>query len=102
MQDELSESDKSIVQRYNEDDYRSTQLLRDWLEELRTQLSKEAGDLPRPPIKSGLAGDDAIQIATATKLVVDQLMADIQDEPIGDAQKSRYGCATHCVPPPAT
>jgi predicted RecB family nuclease len=88
--DELLESDKSIVQRYNEDDCRSTQVLRDWLEELRTQLSKEAGDLPRPPIKSGQDSDEAEQIATNTKFVFDQLMADIQEEPIGDAQKSRW------------
>ncbi len=44
----ISAKDRQIVQGYNEDDCASTQFLRDWLEERRTELVSGGTDVPRP------------------------------------------------------
>ena len=41
---------------YNKDDVESTQLLRDWLEERRSELIDEGVDVPRPELKDMAAG----------------------------------------------
>jgi len=50
--DEIFESDRVIVQKYNQDDCNSTIYLRDWLEGLRVQLISNGVDVARP-----IAGD---------------------------------------------
>ena len=44
----ISESTKSVVRAYNEDDCRSTVHLRDWLEVLRGEVIAGGTDVPRP------------------------------------------------------
>lgn len=43
------EDTQHVIAAYNEDDCRGTLALRDWLEQRRTELAGEFGDIPRPP-----------------------------------------------------
>lgn len=44
----LEQTIRDAVQGYNEDDCRSTEALRDWLEDLRAQTIADGSDVPRP------------------------------------------------------
>ncbi len=88
--DELFESDKSIVQRYNEDDCRSTQVLRTGSKSYGCSYQKRLEiSLARQSSQAKIATKRR-RLQTNTKFVFDQLMADIQEEPIEYAQKSRW------------
>jgi len=50
---DITDEIRDAVQGYNEDDCRSTEALRDWLEMLRAQALREGADIPRPTPASG-------------------------------------------------
>jgi predicted RecB family nuclease len=54
----ISESIKSVVRAYNEDDCNSTLYLRDWLEALRRQLIDDGTEVPRPEPTDGSASEN--------------------------------------------
>ena len=49
----VPEASRTAVQAYNEDDCRSTEALRDWLESLRAELVAQGADVPRPTAEDG-------------------------------------------------
>ena len=57
--DALAHEIRDAVQGYNEDDCRSTQALRDWLEQLRTAALAAGADVPRPQVKAKEANEKA-------------------------------------------
>jgi len=61
------------IELYNEEDVRSTWKLRDWLEERRSELVAEFGDLPRKP---SVAPDAAEKENAIVRELVDLLNAD--------------------------
>jgi len=54
----LSDKVKGIVEGYNEDDCRATERLRDWLENLRTDLWAKGQDVPRPIARDMSASEE--------------------------------------------
>ena len=45
----LTDESVKLVERYNEDDCRATERLRNWLEQLRAEIVANGADVPRPP-----------------------------------------------------
>lgn len=62
------------IERYNHDDVVSTRLLRDWLEERRSELGRQLGEPPpRPAPKSGEADADVSANLARVRAVADRL-----------------------------
>jgi predicted RecB family nuclease len=79
----LADGDQALlddIAKYNEDDCRSTQALRDWLETLRTEGGGDAA-YPRPEHGDGSASDTALLIASDVERLSAALTTDIPDEP---------------------
>ena len=71
---------------YNKDDVESTQLLRDWLEERRSELIHDGVDVPRPEVKDI---DLGAKINLAIQQRVDSLLAGIDSAVIERIRNSR-------------
>jgi uncharacterized protein len=66
----------AAVERYNRDDCVSAARLRDWLEALRTEAERAAGEeLPRPELSSGEASEQVAETAAETQRVIAALLA---------------------------
>jgi predicted RecB family nuclease len=66
---------REAVQGYNEDDCRSTEGLRDWLEQLRSDAVAAGDVIPRPQAKEG----DATEAVSELQKEVDELRAQLLD-----------------------
>jgi len=64
--DDISEDVKNIVQKYNQDDCESTLVLRNWLEELRSQVIKGGQSIPRP---AATAGDPSEAVSEQERII---------------------------------
>jgi uncharacterized protein len=72
----------AAVEGYNREDCVSTAGLRDWLEKLRADAERAAGDtLDRPPLKSGEANEQIAATAEETRRVMAALLADVPVDP---------------------
>ena len=91
MTDQLKDHHRSVVETYNKDDCLSTLALRDWLEQLRSELAATGVELVRPEPGDGDPSEDSAQINEEVKAVFDALAADICDEePVGEVQNARW------------
>jgi uncharacterized protein len=69
------------IEKYNRDDCLSTLRLRNWLEDRRTELETATGlPLPRPPIKSGDAGEELAAQVGAVGILKYRLLVGIPAE----------------------
>ena len=66
---------------YNREDCESTSRLRDWLEQLRTDLIAEGRDLTRPDTESGEAPDEIGALDRRLQGLRDRLLEDVPIEP---------------------
>lgn len=83
--DEISDADREVVQRYNNDDCASTSALRDWLEDRRAELVARGAEVPRP----GPADAEAAEDVTAWLALITPLInALMQDVPPDKAQRT--------------
>ncbi len=73
--------DCEVVERYNEDDCRSTLALRDWLETLRLELIAGGAPDARPAPKSTEASEKVTQRAARERALVDALTAGLPVDP---------------------
>jgi uncharacterized protein len=64
---------RQAVQNYNEDDCRSTLLLRDWLEGLRAELVHAGEAIPRPELKSGDPSEALDEVLSRTRALAARL-----------------------------
>ncbi len=69
-----------VVRDYNEDDCRSTESLRNWLEQLRADEIKKGIDISRPEIRTGEAGENITDHQARIKPLYDTLMKDLPFE----------------------
>lgn len=90
MTNEISDTQRNIVERYNEDDCLSTLELRNWVEQLRTELSNTGVELPRPSLGDATAKDSVKAMADEAQRVFDLLTFDIDESPDGDDQHARW------------
>jgi uncharacterized protein len=76
----------AIVERYNRDDCVSAAALRGWLEELRADAERDAGnELPRPELNSGEASEQVAEAAEETQRVMAALLHDV---PVDAAERN--------------
>jgi uncharacterized protein len=69
-----------VVRDYNEDDCRSTESLRNWLEQLRAELIQAGHSIARPVSKEGEAGEKVTDYQQRIKPLYDALMKDLPAE----------------------
>lgn len=81
---------KDSVQRYNEDDCRSTLAMRDWLEQLRAECGKERETIPRRIVKPLETKAESAQIAADTKRVFDGLLEGLESKPEDELGQARW------------
>ncbi len=88
----ISESIKSVVRAYNEDDCRSTLHLRDWLEELRCQVVNAGTEVPRPDLGDGTASENVTDWIIKVRELVGRLTAGVPDdfEERNEEQQARW------------
>ena len=77
----VQESDKEIVQGYNKDDCVSTLQLRDWLENVRSQLLDDGKNIERPLLLSGDLSDEAQEVQAEIAHLFNALIKDVSVEP---------------------
>lgn len=71
---------RRVVQRYNEDDCRSTQALRDWLESLRAAWIADGVDVPRPAAQPGEASAAVSELQQAAEALRARLLDGLAPE----------------------
>jgi AAA domain/RNase_H superfamily len=77
----LSDKVKGIVEGYNEDDCRATERLRDWLENLRTDLLAKGQDVPRPIARDMSASEELSAQQRRIAALFNELTRDLPAEP---------------------
>jgi uncharacterized protein len=77
----ISAKDRQIVQGYNEDDCASTQFLRDWLEERRTELVADGTDVPRPAPGQEGPSEELNERQQQVAELIERLTVDIPVDP---------------------
>ena len=66
---------RAAVQGYNEDDCRSTQALRDWLESLRQEAIASGAEVPRPTFESKEIKEETIELQRRAEALRERLLA---------------------------
>lgn len=77
----IPEETLKAVEVYNKEDCLSTKSLRDWLEELRSQLENEGNQIPRPANGEGDASEALTEYQMKIQVVYDRLMESIPTDP---------------------
>lgn len=77
----ISAEDRQTVQGYNEDDCASTQFLRDWLEERRTELVTKGTDVPRPAPGQEGPSEELSERQKQIAELIERLTADVPVDP---------------------
>jgi len=78
--DALSSEIRDAVQGYNEDDCRSTEALRDWLEQLRAGAMAGGADVPRPTAESKEPQEKTVALQQRAEAVRARILASIPPE----------------------
>lgn len=68
---------RDVVQGYNEDDCRSTEALRDWLESLRLQWAAEGVAVPRPIEKAAEPEQQKAEVQQQAEAIRDRVLASL-------------------------
>lgn len=76
---------RHVVQRYNEDDCRSTETLRDWLESMRAAWLLEGVDVPRPAAQSGEASGAVSELQQEAEALRARLLDGLGPEAVDPA-----------------
>ncbi|TCR68182.1 TM0106 family RecB-like putative nuclease [Bosea sp. BK604] len=81
----ISDGDKAAVQGYNQDDCKSTEALRNWLEKLRADILASGTDVPRPPPGQDAGSEELSERQERVNRLVVALSADL---PVDPAERS--------------
>ena len=68
------------VQGYNEDDCRSTEALRDWLESLRAEWEAAGVVVPRPEEKTAEADEEGLEVQQQAEAIRERMLATLPAE----------------------
>ena len=98
--DTISEETQTSVAAYNRDDCISTMHLRDWLEELRRDLTNQGYPIPRPALQSGDPTEILDQHQERIRALSSRLTGDISPDPNErtDDQQARWILANLLAP----
>lgn len=83
--DAISTETRGVVQDYNEDDCRSTEFLRDWLERLRAEWEAAGTAVPRPEDKTAESEKPVPEVQQQAVALRQRLLASIPDEALDPA-----------------
>ena len=83
--DAIAPEIRDAVQGYNEDDCRSTQALRDWLETLRSTAIAGGADVPRPEVEVKAPPEKTVALQLRAEAVRSRILASIPAEATGVA-----------------
>lgn len=88
----IAEETKAVVRAYNEDDCRSTVVLRDWLEAHRARLVADGTDVPRPQSGNGAPNEKVTDWLIKINALIERLTADVPTDPAerDDEQQARW------------
>jgi predicted RecB family nuclease len=86
----VPEASRLAVQAYNEDDCRSTEALRDWLESLRTQLVAQGTEVPRPVAEDGAASDKVRELEQRQAAAREALLAGVSTDAATDPMHPQH------------
>lgn len=86
----ITEEIRSAVQGYNEDDCRSTQALRGWLEMLRTVAIAEGADVPRPVVQAKERSVEHVELQRRAQEIREGLLKTIPSEAANAAHPQHY------------
>lgn len=88
----ISEETKAAVQAYNRDDCQSAMLLRDWLEQARSELISEGQDIPRPQPGNAAPSENVSDRMLRVNALSAQLTAGIPPDPAqrSEEQQARW------------
>jgi len=91
----IAEETKAVVRAYNEDDCRSTVILRDWLEANRAWLVAEGTDVPRPQSGDSAPNEKITDWLIKINALIGRLKADVPTDPAerDDEQQARWTLA---------
>ena len=78
--DAITSETRDVVQGYNEDDCRSTEFLRDWLERLRVEWEAEGTAVPRPEDKAAEADRPVPEVQQQAVALRERLLATVPAE----------------------
>lgn len=81
----ITEETKAVVRAYNEDDCRSTVVLRDWLEAHRAKLVADGTDVPRPQPGDGAPNEKITDWLIKINALIERLTADV---PVDAAERN--------------
>lgn len=76
----IPDESRAAVQGYNEDDCRSTEALRDWLERQRAALVQQGHDIPRPEAKGAAASKHVSDLVGRQEAMRARLLAGLAPE----------------------
>ena len=77
----IGDDTKTIVQNYNADDCYATAALREWLEDLRSQLVSQGQDIPRPAPGQEGPSEELDEQARRVQELVTRLTHDVSVDP---------------------
>ena len=88
----IAEETKAVVCAYNEDDCRSTVVLRDWLEAHRARLVADGTDVPRPQPGDGAPNEKITDWLIKINALIEKLTADVPPDPAerDEEQQARW------------
>ena len=88
----IAEETKAVVRAYNEDDCRSTVVLRDWLEAHRAKLIADGTDVPRPQPGDGAPNEKITDWLIKINALIERLTADVPADPAerDEEQQARW------------
>ena len=88
----IAEETKAVVRAYNEDDCRSTVVLRDWLEAHRAKLVADGTDVPRPQPGDGAPNEKITDWLIKINALIERLTADVPADPAerNEEQQARW------------
>jgi uncharacterized protein len=78
----IADEDRQTVQAYNREDCVSTQALRDWLEQLRTQMIANGAVIDRPAAGNGAPSYNIAEWLAAIMPLIEALTADVPVDPL--------------------
>lgn len=90
--DEIFESDRVIVEKYNQDDCNSTIHLRNWLEELRAQIVSNGVNVERPQPGDGAPSESVAEWLERIQPLMDALLEEVSPDidERSDAEHARW------------
>ncbi len=95
--DALATEIRDAVQGYNEDDCRSTQGLRDWLEQLRADAIADGAEVPRPTVEQKQPPEKTIALQQRAEAVRARILASLPVEAADPAHADHHQWLLACL-----